>query len=169
MFTASAGPAGEIMYMFGGDDSDEKDDMAYLNIATTGNATDMWGRLDSTGNLGYKSLGGAAASASRMVIAGGRSNNPGPAGHRVSLIEYLDYGSGGNTQTFGDLLQPNYFCTATSSGDSLARMVISGGDAGGTVKNIMQYISIPTTGDASDFGDMLSTKQRGAGLSGDAA
>ena len=167
-FTASSGPAGEKMYIFGGDNSDEQDDMYQLNIATTGDASSM-GRLDPTGNQGNKALGGAAASASRMVIAGGRTDQSPPAGYRVSLIEYIAYGAGGNTSTFGDLLQPNFFCTATSSGDSLARMVIAGGDAGGSVKNVMQYISIPTTGDATDFGDLLSTKQRASGLSGDAA
>ena len=166
-FTASSGPAGEKMYIFGGDDGDEHDDMYQLNIATTGNATSM-GRLDPTGNQGEKSLGAAAADASRMCIAGGRTKVS-QNGYRTDMIEYFNYGSTGNTSDFGDLRSPVFFPTGTSSGDSLGRMIVGGGDAGGTVRNYIDYFAIQTTGNASDFGEMLSTKQRASALSGDAA
>ena len=166
-FTASSGPAGEKMYIFGGDDGDEHDDIYQLNIATTGNASSM-GRMDVPGNQGEKSLGAAAADASRVVIAGGRTKVS-QNGYRTDMIEYLAYGSSGNTSDFGDLRSPVFFCTGTSSGDSLGRMIVGGGDAGGTVRNYIDYFAIQTTGNASDFGDMLSTKQRASALSGDAA
>ena len=143
---------GTIMYMFGGDNGDEADDMAYLNIATTGNASDMWGRLDPSGSLGNKAYGGAASDATRMIIAGGRSNQPGPAGHRVEMIEYYDYGTNNNTSDFGDLVQANYFCTGTTSNST--RALISGGDAGGSLRSYIYYITFQTTGDATDFGDL---------------
>ena len=142
---------GTKAYFFGGDDGDEHDDMYQLNIATTGNASSM-GRLDPTGNLGDKAFGGAGSDATRMIIAGGRCSQPGPAGHRVQLIEYFDYGGGGNTSTFGDLLQPTFHCTGSTSNST--RAVISGGDAGGSMKNVIQYVTIQTTGDSTDFGDL---------------
>ena len=166
-FTASSGPAGEKMYIFGGDDGNESDSIYQLNIATTGNATSM-GRMDVPGNQGAKALGAAAADASRVCIAGGRCANS-TDGHRTDMIEYLAYGSSGNTSDFGDLRAPVFYCTGTASGDSLGRMIVGGGDAGGTVKNYIDYFAIQTTGNASDFGDMLSTKQRASALSGDAA
>mgnify|MGYP001177750858 CR=1 FL=1 len=166
-FTASSGPSGEKMYIFGGDDGDEHDDIYQLNIATTGNASSM-GRMDVSGNQGEKSLGACAADASRVVIAGGRCKTS-TDGNRTDQIEYLAYGSAGNTSDFGDLRSPVYFCTGTSSGDSLGRMIVGGGDAGGTVRSYIDYFAIQTTGNASDFGDMLSSKQRASALSGDAA
>ena len=155
------------MYIFGGDDGNESDSIYQLNIATTGNATAM-GRMDVPGNQGAKALGAAAADASRVCIAGGRCANS-TDGHRTDMIEYLAYGSSGNTSDFGDLRAPVFYCTGTSSADSLGRMIVGGGDAGGTVKNYIDYFAIQTTGNASDFGDMLSTKQLASALSGDAA
>ena len=86
-FTASSGPAGEKMYIFGGDDGNESDSIYQLNIATTGNATSM-GRMDVPGNQGAKALGAAAADASRGCIDGGRCANS-TDGHRTDMIEYL--------------------------------------------------------------------------------
>ena len=126
------------------------------------------GRMDVPGNQGEKSLGAAAADASRVVVAGGRTKVS-QNGYRTDMIEYLAYGSSGNTSDFGDLRSPVFFCTGTSSGDSLGRMIVGGGDAGGTVREYIDYFAIQTTGNASDFGDMLSTKQRASALSGDAA
>ena len=167
MFTGSTGPAGEIMYMFGGADGNgANDDMAYLSIATTGNATDMWGRLDSTGNQGQKSHGASGADKSRFCIGGGRTAN---SPYRTDQIEYLNYGSGGNTQDFGNLAAANQWPSGTSSGDTLGRFVIGGGEALGSIQTKLQYVAIQTTGDSTDFGNLLSTKQAASALSGDAA
>mgnify|MGYP001435011156 CR=1 FL=1 len=165
MYTGSTGPAGEIMYMFGGADGNGySNDMAYLTIATTGNATDMWGSLD-----GNKSHGASGADKSRFCIAGGRTSG---SPYRTDQIEYHNYGGGGNAQDFGDLTGAsgsNRMCSGTSSSDSLGRFVIGGGESGGGIQNVLQYVAIQTTGDSVDFGDLLSTKEGSSALSGDAA
>lgn len=144
---------GTTMYMMGGSDGGEQDDIAVLTIATTGNATGLGGRLDPSGNQGAKCYGGAASDATRMIIAGGRCSNS-TDGHRTDQIEYYTYGSNSNTSTFGDLRAANFFCTGATS--NATRALISGGDAGGTLKRYIDYITIQTTGDASDFGDLYN-------------
>jgi len=141
---------GTIAYFFGGDDGDEHDDMYAITIATTGNASSL-GRLDPTGNQGEKAYGGAASDATRMIIAGGRTKVS-QNGYRTDQIEYFNYGSSGNTSDFGDLTQANFYCTGTTSNST--RAVISGGDAGGTLRSYIYYITIQTTGDATQFGDL---------------
>ena len=143
---------GTIGYFFGGDDGNESDSMYAITIATTGNASSL-GRLDPSGNQGAKAFGGAASDATRIIIAGGRCNNS-TDGHRTDQIEYFDYGSSGNTINFGDLRAANFFCTGTTSNST--RAVISGGDAGGSVQRYIDYITIQSTGNASDFGDLYN-------------
>ena len=159
MLTASVGPSGELMYMIGGDDGNESNKVAYLTIATTGNATDLG--TTSTD----RAFGAAGADASRVVIAGGRRDQ---SPYRTENIDYLNYG-GSSTSDFGDLIQANKYCCGTASGDSLGRFVIGGGEAGGSVQNVLQYVAIQTTGNSTDFGDLLSTKEGASALSGDAS
>ena len=148
---------GTIGYFFGGDDGNESDSMYAITIATTGNASSL-GRLDPSGNQGAKAFGGAASDATRIIIAGGRCNNS-TDGHRTDQIEYFEYGSSGNTINFGDLRQSNFFCTGTTSNST--RAVISGGDAGGTVRSYIYYVTIQTTGDATQFGDLYQHSGNG--------
>tara|TARA_A100000172_G_scaffold80878_1_gene71741 strand:- start:334 stop:1371 length:1038 start_codon:yes stop_codon:yes gene_type:complete len=142
---------GTVMIIGGGDNGNEADDIARLTIATTGNAVDF-GSLDSTGSLGYKAFGGAASDATRWVIGGGRLNQPAGTGYRTDQIEYVNYGNYTNSSDFGDLVQANYYCTGTTSNST--RAVISGGDAGGTLRSYIYYVTIQTTGDATQFGDL---------------
>ena len=44
-----------------------------------------------------------------------------------------------------------------------------GGEAGGSIQNVLQYVAIQTTGNSTDFGDLLSSKEAPSSLSGDAA
>ena len=159
MLTASTGSSGDRMFMIGGDDGNEQNDICILTIATTGNATDK-----GSTSIG-RAFGAAGADASRVVVAGGRRDQ---SPYRTENIDYIAYG-GYNTSDFGDLIAANKYCCGTASGDSLGRFIIGGGEALGSIQNVVQYVAIQTTGDASDFGDLLSTKQGAAALSGDAA
>ena len=59
----------------------------------------------------------------------------------------------GNALDFGDLTQSR---SALSSTASRTRAVFSNGFTPGT-QNTMDYIQLPTTGNAVDFGDSLDT------------
>ena len=143
---------GTVMIIGGGDDGNEADDIARLTIATTGNAVDF-GSLDPSGSFGYKAFGGAASDATRWVIGGGRLNQPGPAGYRTDQIEYVNYGNYTSSSDFGNLRSPVFFNTGATS--NATRALFSGGDAGGSLRSYIDFVTVQTTADAGDFGDLV--------------
>jgi hypothetical protein len=112
----------------------------YIDITTTGNASDFGDLLANTAN------GVGVGSATRSVFAGN--------GNTVDdVIEYVTITSTGNAIDFGDLLEGNSSMGGMSSS---TRGVYAGGFASGVGKtNRMQYITIASTGNATDFGDTI--------------
>ena len=85
-----------------------------------------------------------------------------------NVIDYWDITSAGNATDFGDLtLKRNYVasCSNASRAVSMGGASTQNGDgtsytAYGT--NIIDYVTISTTGNATDFGDMLNRRNRAA-------
>lgn len=124
----------------------------FITIATTGNASDF-GDL-STARYSF----GGTASSTRGVFAGG--NSPGA---KTNVIEYITIASIGNTTDFGDL---NGARSRISSGvvSSGTRGIFAGGlDVNDLGTNIIEFITIASTGNATDFGDLLETTQSSVG------
>jgi len=150
--------------------------MDYIDIATTGNATDFGDMIESN------AYGTGCSNGARGVYQSGDSNlhyitfattgNATDFGDRTvgwqlggacssgtrgvflgtsDVIDYITIATTGNAQDFGDLTQSRS-CTACGDG---TRGVAAGGWFGGFT-NIMDYITIDTTGNATDFGDLLS-------------
>jgi hypothetical protein len=130
----------------------------YVTIDTTGNATDF-GDFDANA-YGMAGL----ASTTRGLFCGGSD------GSRRDEIKYITIASTGNVTDFGDLLATGSFSNAANlSPSALAsstRGVIAGGniDRSGTI-NVIQYVTIASTGNASDFGDLTEIKQAPGGAS----
>ena len=127
----------------------------YITIATTGNATDF-GDLNNA--VAYAA---GCASQTRGIHAGG---NTGPAGE-VDVIEYVTIASAGNATDFGNLLSAQ---SEISGCSSPTRGIIMGGNAGApnnVRQNVIQYITIATTGNATDFGDLTRVAAHGAACS----
>lgn len=123
----------------------------YVTIATTGNAT-------SFGNLTLSlNRGGACASTTRGVF--GFGFNAGTTSN-VNVMEYITIATTGNATDFGDLLTLNRNGFAGCSNST--RGVFGGGDnglsGGSGPTNVIQYITIASTGNATNFGD-LTVKQ----------
>ena len=119
----------------------------YVDIATTGNASDF-------GDLARElMLPAASASSVRGVLAGG-SYGLEPNSTDTSEIEYITISSQGGASFFGDLQEGNKRIGA-GGGDNI-RMVIAGGyqESPEFYSKKMEYITIATTGDASEFGDL---------------
>ena len=118
----------------------------YFNIATLGSSA-VWGDQVHT-----QSSGAACASRTRAVCAGG--NEPGtPA---VNHIQYNTIASTGTSTDFGDLTQARWGLGAVSN---QTRGVFAGGSSSGDENNglnIMDYITIASTGNAVDYGDITS-------------
>lgn len=116
----------------------------YVNFSNLGNAIDF-GDLTSS-----RTRVGGVASSTRGVFAGGGVFN-------ASLYDTMDYitiSSTGNATSFGSLTQARW---GMGTGGSDTRGVFGGGypniGSGGS-SNVIDYITIATTGNATDFGDL---------------
>ena len=120
--------------------------MDYIAFATTGNATDFGDLLNTNRNVtGLSNL-------SRGVFGGGQDGG----NNGVNTLQYITISTTGNTTDFGDLTVARYGMGGMSG---LSRGVFTGGQTGssvGTRTNVQDYITIATTGNATDFGDMFS-------------
>ena len=133
------------------------DTIDYVTIATTSNAIDF-------GNLTQARhwvMGGG--SQTRGIFGGGNAGlSPNP---NSNVIDYITIASTGNAADFGDLI--NSYTPTIGSGNAAAsptRLLFAGGSqdvpAPATVQNAIQYVTIASTGDATDFGDLTDNKVR---------
>ena len=146
---------------FGGSDpsGNKPTQIDYVTIASTGNARDfgdMSTYVNNTANL---------ASSTRGIMAGG-SISP----TRTNIIQFVTINTQGNTVDFGDLSVAGSF----SSGSTLlhnaigysnsTRGIIHGGrDVNQNHMQVIQYITIATTGNSLDFGDVAANASQQMG------
>lgn len=122
----------------------------YINPATTGNDVEF-GTLGYTTNIG---MVGSCSSSVRGIISGGYNNST-----YENTIHYIDIVTGGTSVNFGDLTVQVY---SNSMASSATRGVSAGGilqTGGGTWLNTIDYITIASTGNATDFGDLTVAKR----------
>ena len=134
--------------------------MDFITIATTGNAQDFGDVIGGSYGLNQ---GGQAGSSTRGLIAGGSSNSA-PA--EVEKIQFVTFASLGDAQDFGDLVDQNGYSLVGASSDTRALFAM-GGNIGSpfVTVNTIQFVTIATTGNATDFGDLTATRYGGGGLS----
>jgi len=116
----------------------------FITIASKGNSADFG---DSTSIRQYP---GGGSSSVRGVISGG--NTPSST---IQTIDYVTMSSSGNATVFGDLTLARH---SPAGASSKTRTVFAGGytdesDSNTDVNN-MDYITIASTGNAQDFGDL---------------
>ena len=116
----------------------------YITIAIPGaaNATDFG---DLTAAMGSAT---ACSNGSRGVFGGGFRS-----GVDWDTLDYITIATTGNASDFGDLTTERGDCSALANN---VRGIFAGGETGngGAVRvNTIDYITIATTGNASDFGD----------------
>ena len=134
----------------------------YITAATTGNASDFGDLTESRFGMG------GGGDATRSVFAGGWGavNTGSPTGTDSRTIDYITTGTTGNATNFGDLSYYRKYITATSDA---TRTIFAGGQetASGTnsLVNTMEYVTTQTTGNVTDFGDLLAVSyDMGAGV-----
>jgi hypothetical protein len=119
----------------------------YVTIASTGNA-EFFGFLTQ-----YRHGFAGLNSSTRAVFGGGSS--PGQS----NVMDYVTIATAGNATDFGDLSYTRTYLAACSSG---TRGVFAGGwrnySPGNSVRNEIDYITIATTGNAADFGDLTQSR-----------
>ena len=125
-------------------------DIEFVNISSTGNATDYGDLTDSRGALT------ALASRTRAVFACGYS--PGD----VNTIDFITIASGGTAEDFGDNTASgnNGARYAPSGVSNSTRGLIGGGQAvpAGTKYAEITYVTIAQTGNSVAFGDLTSAR-----------
>ena len=126
----------------------------YVNITSTGNATDF-------GRLYQQNFSTASCSnQTRGVWMGGGSPSP----TIINVMQYVTFSSTGNSTDFGDTIVAILSRAGCSDGSTGNRGLYWAGYAsgsGGTLGNQIGYINISSTGNASDFGDTIDNTGSG--------
>lgn len=134
--------------VFGGGFAYDKSFISYVQFSTLGNAIFFGGLQDQ------KYYSGACSSSTRGVWAGGSPDS------YTRTMRYVTLATDGYAQTFGNL---TIFVYGLAGCSSPTRGIFGGGD-GGTpetgfgLTNVIQYITIASTGDATDFGDLTAAR-----------
>jgi len=125
-----------------------------LIITTAGNSTDF-GDLSSTRNQCSGS-----SSSTRAVFGGGEESVP------VNTMEYVTIANTGNATDFGDMVAAHNSRGACAND---TRLVFAGGEkySGGSrsSSNVIDYITIASTGNATDAGDLSAAINTTVGFS----
>jgi hypothetical protein len=139
----------------------------YITYSTTGNATDFGDMLYSG-----TTMNGTVSDGTRGVFGGteyGTSSNWSNFGG----MEYVTIASTGNSVGFGNFNTGNgdpyghNGAREPAGCNNETRGCFMGGRPYYSVRNNIDYITISTTGDATDFGDCVATVADNGGLSGD--
>ena len=130
----------------------------YNTIATLGNGQDF-------GDLTQSRMGlGAVASSTRAVFTGG-NGSPADPSTVYNIIDYVEFATTANATDFGDMTDEHTYHGSCSSS---TRGIIYGGvtSYGPTVTtNIIEYITIASTGNGTDFGDVRDDGEHAHGTS----
>jgi len=125
--------------------------MDYITMGTSGNATDF-GDLTVVG-YGFDA-GAGSGSGDRGLFGSMLSRN--------GVIDYITISSAGNATDFGDLFVglslDNYQQRYGGATSNATRAVFSAA----AYSNVMQYVTMATTGNAADFGDQVSSTDNDA-------
>ena len=126
----------------------------YVEIMTIGNALDFGDLF--TGRYNHSSF----SSPTRAFAYAGVNNNNGTS--EIS-IEVVTIASKGNATDFGDAAAR---ANATLCGSSSpVRGIMGGGMSGPTYLNLIQYLTMSSSGSAQIFGELTSARQRPGGAS----
>jgi len=134
---------------------DRTNDIQYINIGTTGNSS-QFGDLSA-----QRTRVTSCQSSGRGVFFGGNQSG----GPYVNNIEYITVSSLGDVTDFGDLTESKHTAAAVSSA---TRGVIGGGNSGGSPNpytNVIEYVTMASTGNGTDFGDLTIQRYSLGGVS----
>ena len=141
--------------LWGGDYPTASNVIDFVTIATTGDAQDF-GDLTVT-RFNFAGL----SNETRGVFCGGHSPT------QRNTMDFITMASLGDATDFGDLLSK--FSGVSSCASPTRGLIFGGTDPSGSPisgqTNIIEFITIATTGNAQDFGDLTEVKHNTSGLS----
>ena len=118
-----------------------------VTIASEGNAFDFGDMSTYVGNTAN------LASSTRGIMAGGTISPT-----RTNTIQFVTINTQGNSVDFGDLVDhgdgaSSLMYNGIGYSNSTRGIIHGGRDVNGNMNNLIQFITIATTGNSSDFGD----------------
>ena len=149
--SASNGTRGICCGGYDNNTSSQSNVIQYYTFATTGNATD-------SGNLTTTTGSSCAASNGHRVVNGNYTQDN-------TRIDYFSFATGDNATEFGDLYNGDDWMGTVQD---LTRALFCGGDTAPSPyarSNVIQYITVATTGDSQDFGDLTVRRSSVGGVS----
>ena len=144
--------------MSGGNYSQDRR-IEYVTVSTTGNSLDF-GDL-SIPNGSVKNHAGAADDTRGLFLGG----SAGYYGTRLDTIDYVTIATLSDAFDFGDLNEIVYQNTACSNNTRALNWCGIEGTSSSNKVNTIQYVTIQTTGNATDFGDANNAIGLGAACS----
>ena len=130
--------------------------MDYVTIASAGDSTDFGDLLQTTYGTG------GCSSSTRGVFGGGVIPND----SFINVMQYITIASTGNSTDFGDTLNDREGfsgCGSATRGIFFGARYISSGSY--VYENVIQYITIGSTGNSTDFGDLTAARVYSGALS----
>ena len=137
--------------------------IGYFAIASTGNASNF-------GDLTYGRIGlDATSNETRIVFGPGQNDNSPYYGGPSTEYDYITSATTGNATTFGETANGNGRAYVSGVSGVYGRGCYGGGNEGPasptTKVDSIDYVTIDTTGNASDFGEMSAGFSSRAGMS----
>ena len=127
----------------GGANPGSTNTIEFITIATAGNAQDFGDATAAKSGLG------ALASPTRACFGGGQDNT----------IEFVTIATTGNASDFGDLISGTTEKPAGTSSSTRGLFICGENQPSGTRINTIQFITIASTGNATDFGDHTDSRR----------
>tara|TARA_R110001592_G_scaffold21221_1_gene86011 strand:+ start:978 stop:2141 length:1164 start_codon:yes stop_codon:yes gene_type:complete len=118
-----------------------------ITISSTGDATDFGDLVQKTRNQG------SVGNQTRGIFAGGINAS---ANADINVIQYITIASSGNSIDFGDISVAKEYLGGGQA-NSAVRGLFSGGYVGpATYVDAIEYVTISTTGNSQNFGDLTA-------------
>ena len=141
-------------------------DIDYFTMATPGNASDFGDMIVATMN---PSTGTISNDTRGLIIGGIVPLSSSPYLAYETKIEYITIQTPSNATSFGDLSIIRGYGAACSSELGDKGFALGANIQNGNTTNSIEAVTISTTGNATDFGDLVSTRSQNCGASGAAA
>ena len=146
---------------FGGYTTSYSSEIVKTTIASTGSHA-TFGQMRNAADTGNEGrLGGACwASSTRGIHMAGTS----PTSQTDARILYVTIQADGNSIDFGDLINSYNFRYGSATGNKTRAIAVGGRqEPGSSAVNTMQFVTMATTGNAMEFGDLSTTTDANSG------
>ena len=120
----------------------------FITTATTGNASDFGDLLSIT-----NSMCNANNSPTRGIFSGGNAPN---SPYNQNVIQYVTMASAGNATDFGDLTVNARDAAGGTASSNTRGLILIGNSSPNNNLNTVDFVTIASTGNAADFGDIFT-------------